>query len=428
MIKHIDQLLNKFIKNFTFKNGVISENYPPTNKSISNDLDDILPFLIYFNRQNYVEDQIEKILVCSGIDQVKNKRDVVLWRYDEWIGGLFLSEHKTHIQSGNKLLRQILTRNSSKDYLYPSYDLKNKNNIFKYFTPRAYGIFEVIFENKDKIDDEIYNEFYNLFEATLVNINLNKCVYVMDKPGLDMMTYDRRISLLNSYYTNTGFKRALKISLIKILDFRFVKTMKDSSNFLFSFLEYLKLSELNKSNHKDLFVKLLSNLTLENPVKTFNNKSSSSYQVCHNTAAIELICDYYYFIDKNEELLNRALNISNYFIKYFKKKKYLTRNDKSKEVFVDEVIDFSIALKKLSELKNNNKISSLAKDIYQSSKVHLNLSKGFVYQFYNIESKKLRRVSPKYSFLFMKGVITFELLEDEKIYENSKLFNLLKDR
>ena len=89
----------------------------------------------------------------------------------------------------------------------------------------------------------------------------------MDKPGLDMMTYDRRISLLNSYYTNTGFKRALKISLIKILDFRFVKTMKDSSNFLFSFLEYLKLSELNKSNHKDLFVRLLSNLTLENPVR-----------------------------------------------------------------------------------------------------------------------------------------------------------------
>ena len=40
------------------------------------------------------------------------------------IGGLFLSEHKTHIQSGNKLLRQILTRNSSKDYLYPSYDLQ----------------------------------------------------------------------------------------------------------------------------------------------------------------------------------------------------------------------------------------------------------------------------------------------------------------
>ena len=41
---------------------------------------------------------------------------------------------------------------------------KNKNNIFKYFTPRAYGIFEVIFENKDKIDDEIYNEFYNLLK------------------------------------------------------------------------------------------------------------------------------------------------------------------------------------------------------------------------------------------------------------------------
>ena len=74
------------------------------NKSISNDLDDILPFLIYFNRQNYVEDQIEKILVCSGIDQVKNKRDVVLWRYDEWIGGLFLSEHKTHKQVGKQTI------------------------------------------------------------------------------------------------------------------------------------------------------------------------------------------------------------------------------------------------------------------------------------------------------------------------------------
>jgi hypothetical protein len=405
-----------------FKNehGIISSEYPPTKEIISNNLDDLFPFFKYFDLNDIIEEQLKNIVDRYGKFPSKNKLDVPLWSYDEWIGALFLSNDKKYHKIGNEILSDVAI--NSDTFLRPVYSLTSRK-AFSNFTPRVYGLFEVVFENKDIIDKKIYEQYCEIFEKTLLLIQKNDFLPVIDKKGLPLFSQEFKMNLLNSFYYNNGIKRKVKVFLITILDYRFRKTMKESTNFLFSFLEYLKFN----STQKNLYKKLIKNIMLTDsiPVKTFANEAE--YTVCQSTAIIDNICDFSYFIERDIEMINYAVLLADFFIDIFHKKGYLSRNYETDIVMLDEVMDFAIALKRIYSITSNTEYRDMAEKIFDSCKIFLCEDTNLHYTYIDMKTNKRTHIDPKYNFLFLKGVIIFELEKGKDIYSD-ELYSLSKDR
>lgn len=426
-VNEIKYLIEGMLNKFTNKKGVISSTYPPTNAIIACDLDDVVPYIKYFGYEAVVENQIDLILDNYGLWQFKNSRDIVLWRYDEWIGALLVCNSKRSIQAANSLLKDILIKCGNQDYLNFCYDIKRNKSPLAYFSPRSYGIFETIFENQKKIDPKLLLEYKNIFIKTLAMIHNCNALPMLNKTGMKIISKKMRVWALNGYYQSVGFKRFLKLAIVNFSDYRFVKVMKDNTNFLFSLLEFMKMNSNNRENYKVFYRSILLELSSDVPVTTFHIRNGE-YTVCQSTAIIDNICDYLFFVEYDEELVLRVKKIADYYISIFDEKSYLTRNHTSDLVHVDECMDFSIALKRISEVCQEEKYLNYAKKIFETTKVHLDLSNHVVFTYYNIKTGERSRIDPKYCFLYLKGLIVFEVAIDESLFGDSPLYALAKDR
>jgi hypothetical protein len=405
-----------------FKNsdGIISSTYPPSKEIISNNLDDLFPFFKYFELESIMQEQINNIVNVHGKFPSKNDIDIPLWSYDEWIGALFLSDNTIHHKIANEILKEVTS--DSEKYLKPVYSLNSKR-AFDSFSPRTYGIFEVVFENKELIDDCIYNKYIELFKSTLEYVEDFDFLPTMDKGGLNLFSYEFRTKLLNSFHYDKGVKRLVKVLMIQLLDFKFRKTMKESSNFLFSLLEFVKTDKSKIYLYKKFINNIIDIDSV--PVKTYAN--TQIYDLCQSTAIIDNICDFTYFVEKDEKFINYICKLSDFFIEIYQEKGYMTRSRDSDIVFIDEVMDFAIALKRVSAVTKKEKYAIIANEMYHSCKVFYDKDKNTYYSFFDIKTKNKTKIDPKYNFLFLKGIIIFEIDKDKDIYSKD-LYALAKDR
>ncbi|MCJ8344411.1 hypothetical protein MJH12_02640 [bacterium] len=408
------------IKAFTNESNIISSTYPPSSLSIANNLDDLFPFFQYLGLDEVIQNQIDSMIQINGKFPTKNNVDIPLWTYDEWIGALLISKDKRHHSIACEILSEIISK-SHTHFMVPHLT-NSSRNVLNYFIPRSYGIFEVVFENKDRIPSDLYNHFLKLFDQTLTHISDKDFLPVIDKGGLNLFSQKYRLNLLNNFYHSKGYKRHIKIFLIKLLNYKFRKTMKESSNFLFSYLEFLKIYP----QRKDLYKKLIRNIIQTDgiPIKTFS--TLKEYTVCQSTAIIDNICDYIFFIEPSDEFINYAKELSNFFIEQFKKSKTLLRSEELKVSFVDEVMDFAIALKRVFEITDEKIYEEYANLIFASCKTFYD-GQQFYYSYFDTEQQKGYTIDPKYNFLLLKGFIIFDLQKDKSIYSN-ELYHLAKDR
>lgn len=416
----LKQLVLEQIELFKNDDGIISSTYPPSKEIISNNLDDLFPFFKYLKLENVIQEQINNIVNKHGKFPSKNDIDIPLWTYDEWIGALFLSDSSIHHKIANEILKEVA--NDSKKYLKPIYSLNSKK-AFDYFAPRTYGIFEVVFENRELIDYDIYNKYIELFKSTLDYINDYEFLPIMNKKGLKLFSYEFKTRLLSSFHYDKGLKRLLKILMIKLLDYRFRKTMKETSNFLFALLEFLKIDKSKIYLYKKFIYNIIDIDGI--PVKTYAN--TQIYDLCQSTSIIDNICDFTYFVEKDENFINYICKLSDYFINIYQQKGYLTRNIDSNIVFIDEVMDFAIALKRVYVVTQKEKYNKFANEIYNSCKIFYDIDKKVYYSFFDIKTMKKTKIDPKYNFLFLKGTIMFEIEKNKNIY-SKELYLLAKDR
>lgn len=97
--------------------------------------------------------------------------------------------------------------------------------------------------------------------------------------------------------------------------------------------------------------------------------------MCQSTSIIDNICDFTYFVEKDENFINYICKLSDYFINIYQQKRYLTRNIDSNIVFIDEVMDFAIALKRVYVVTQKEKYNKFANEIYNSCKIFYDIDK-----------------------------------------------------
>jgi len=423
--ERVDGFVKKVKFNFLNAKGVISSTYPPSDKTLANDLDDVVPYLLYFNESDFVFEQATAFLDVVGDFPTMNGRDIVIWRYDEWVGGLLSVQHELFLGKAVEILRDILNKCDQGSYLAFEFDLKRNRPIFNSFAPRAYGIFEVVFENREYLPSDLVERYETVFARTLESVRHYSCLPSVDKKGLPILSKKFRSWMLNCYYHKRGWKRSLLVALISLGDFRYAKTMKDNTNFLFSLLYYIKSSKLSNQDDILFYKKVLLKLASSCPVTTY--VGGSDYTVCQTTSLIDNICDYCHFFGDDERLLERAYSLADFFIREFDGRNYLARHSGTSISHVDEVMDFAIALKRLFEVSGVEKYLEYANRIFESTIIHVDFEQGLVYKFYNHEEGVPSDVDPKFTFLYLKGLIIFCVVPQLSLY-GKELYSLAKDR
>ena len=156
----INTIKNKFIT----EEGLLSRNFPPTNRTLFDNFDDIVPFFIYFNEEQFLINQI-KIINKNNYNLLTlcTENELIITRnIDEWFGGLYTLFEKNKNNDVNILLNDSINfvkKNIIKNNnLYAAFNTRNNKTCYTNTPPCVADIFIIFFIHQEKMSCYIPNK------------------------------------------------------------------------------------------------------------------------------------------------------------------------------------------------------------------------------------------------------------------------------
>ena len=454
--KIVRSISQNFETRFLNNKGLISRNYPPNKRSILDNFDDIVPFLDYFGYSNIIFSQIELLNTSSYEQELAVNGILYSYKIDEYMGGLNHMAKKYKNTKTNLLLEDAIKKTF--DYFIDDSQFSDVYNLEKrqaanFYSTWSAGFLETILEIKDNkfigdvekimkawINSEFFREF-NLFpfrsslnymnnSLEKINSSLNNwCSEVPEKIEIHPNKFKNFIYKNFKYYEYKNFiNRYLKSG-------HWAQLMKSNSTPVFTMIELYKLTK------KEIWSKYVI-YWLDSALDKFIDKNSTPFQIWYPnnkkfgpslTAGfifIDIICDIYNFVQRNDEWLEKAIKIANKCISWSWDNGLIPMSPISNINHIDNQIDFAISIRKLAELANISSLRKASFNLVERTLLMHNSKKGFYTHLYKDGSFKnlsQNTIDPKYNGLLLKGIIHLEEKNIE-IYKNDYLVDLFKDR
>ena len=455
------KITKNFEKRFINKKGFISRTYPISNRSIIDNFDDIIPFLEYFNEKEIIFSQLNLLENSSYEKELSIGGIIYSYKIDEYLGGLNNIYKNLNSEKAKCLLDNAIYK--TKNYfiknnnIYDIYDLQ-KQKRSNFYSSWSSGLLETFLE----IDTDKFkrNENISLVEPILKN-------WLNDNFYKKYNIFPFRSSTIKSYYLieeiNNKFKRYCleypsriteRKNLFKkfLFDTEIIFKLKTLSN---RFLNSGHWAQLMKSNTTPVFTMIeLYRLTnneywereisswIDSAVDKFTDAKFTPYSYWYTSnkkrtpslvagfILIDVLCDSFMFVKKEQKWIDIASKISQQCLRWSWANHLIPMSPNMKFNHIDNQVDFSISIRKLSEIIGNNKLRNQSFKIMEAVLNLQNSEDGFYTHIYeNGQNKYIgeNNIDPKYNGLLLKGLI--HLLEkDKNIYDNEKLIDLFKDR
>lgn len=383
------------------------------------DLGDFLPFFLYFGEDDFITSQInllKKILkderLISEFSSFGIKNLVKSYEYSDLILGLY----DYYLYSGTNENHNFLLKNI--EIIIKSFNF-NKN-LSSFYLPK-YKIHFPVVDTRDGTFIEIFAELY---------------VLEKDKKYLDIAENIYRQLKLSSFYKKNKLfpiyiPTNLFASVLRSNKFKSVAICKNNTNTLFGLLSLYSIVQ-----DEDVLVDIYNIIfeikkvamvdgfgVIQNPLREENYATLTA-----SFPLIDFLCDFYMTI-KDQEMLILAEKIALYWIKLQGKTGLFPLYSNGIESFLDSETDMYIALYKLHEITGNEKYKESAEKCLDGI-IRFHGANNYVLGV-NIDSGDVLNSTQRTKFiaLFLKALILgIELQKGSKIYENKKLFNLMKDR
>ena len=451
-------IIKNFKKKFINKKGFISRTYPISDRSIIDNFDDIVPFLDYFDEKEIIFSQLDLLENNSYEKELSVGGIIYSYKIDEYLGGL------NHIY---KNLNSIKAKDLLDDAIYKTkhyfidnnnihdiYDIK-KQKSSNFYSSWASGLLETFLEidtNNFKRNDNI-----NLVESILKNwINDNfytkynifpfriKGYYFIEEINKKLnrycVEYPSRVTERENFIKKYLFDREI-IFKCKTFSNRFLNSghwaqlMKSNTTPIFTMIELYRLTRNNywQREISSWIDSALKKFTDKNFVPysywdTSNKKRTPS--LVAGFILIDVLCDSYVFVNKEQSWIDAASKISKQCLSWSWGNDLIPMGPNIKFNHIDGQVDFSISIRKLSEIIGNNKLRNHSFKIMETV---LNIQKseeGFYTHIYeNGKNKNIgaNNIDPKYNGLLLKGLIHLQE-KNKNIYDDEKLIDLFKDR
>lgn len=407
---------------FVLDNGALCLNIHDDYKSpfhIFPDLGDILPFLIYFREDEFIEQQIKVFkqtlkdgILFSEFPTFRIKGLAKSYEYSDLLLGLIdYNNFKKNIESKDLLL----------DNINKAIDIFKFNNNFCSFYWHKFKINLPVKDSRDGMMIELFVEIYNICkDKKYLDIAYN----IYNK--LTSTSFYRKHNIFPTFSAN----RLLSLFSEK---FRQGKLGKCNTNTLFAMLSLYQAIKDDKILNS--IIKTVKNIQDKATVDkgglvAVYIPASKIKQACltPSFAMLDFLCDFYHVYNRQEDL-DFAKDIAEYWINLQHKNGLFPLFNDKVETFIDSETDMSVALYKLYELTNDNKYKDSADKCLEGI-ITMHGKYDYVLSI-DINSGKVLNGSKKSKFLtlFLKLLILkYELLQSNCIYKDKKLFNLLKDR
>ncbi len=431
---------------FVRPDGLLSRSYPPSQRTIFDNFDDIAPFLIYFGETEFLVEQVgilvknnESTLSLVARDGVLRARDL-----DEWLGGLYAVYKATGDKTCHRLLSDAVTfvlDNMIEDDFLSAVYLVNQGKAVSYYEPWSAGLLEVFCEMREDfpmafnislaimkqwINDD-YFVSYGLFPYLTPRSSIGKLLR-------KHLFRNRNPAGIYAAEPAIPSERRLKSMAVYLVErFRFETSscwysflMKSNSTPAFCLLElYLATSD---NFWRDALCRWINSATkaFHDSGKVYMeyhpaNGTKKSPSVVPAFILADIICDASAlagvtgYLDTVRDILDHQLGqrIDTGLI---------PMSENSQTAHIDHQIDFAVSLRRYGQLSGDESYSKksmrLTKTVLEE---HYSPEGYFTYSGQEASSV----IDPKYNALALKGMINL-LTHDSPIYPG--LRDIFKDR
>ncbi|MDP1833392.1 MAG: hypothetical protein Q8L11_00470 [Candidatus Moranbacteria bacterium] len=403
------------------------------------DFDDIVPFLIFFDQADEIKKQIDlsRPYLFRGFVPLKNT--LYSYRMDEYLGGVIEYYKKTNDASVEDIItEQKKLLHSMLDLGYiPAYINTTRNAFSRTCFSRGYNLIEVILENeilsidlKKKalrvLDNMLFKNRY--FDNN--KLFLNKYIYYFSNLWGYRLMLPRQLNFLGDSSTyfdiNSNKGKIIKI-IMGIIPLSNIQAMKDNSNLIYSVIEAYKVT--GDTKYKKI-VSLFIDGVIEKMYDargfihtTYSDTyTTNDVSLAQNFTFLDILMDYCRFIENDKEYIKLAKRMADFWIESKWDNHSIPENPFTNNfAFIDCQTDFSISLKKLSQLAGDDQYSKEGKLIFDA--ITNNFSLG------GLLGSKINQygviidttINFKYNALFLKAYIAHNY--------NMDIFNsIFKDR
>jgi hypothetical protein len=444
-----DIILN-FKNHYLNDDGLISIHYPPNERLIFDNFDDIAPFFIYFKETDFLLEQINKLRDKHTFNEILATDNLIYsYKIDEFLGGLFCLWKETKNEGIRRYIDYVIEKINQyfihNNNIYGTYDIYTQKRSKHYYFWSA-GLLETFLEMSEYYPN-LQNVVIKIANHWLKNrFFLKNCLFPFRWSDNFLYYYSNKlVSYFNCYCSHqppikrgNSFSR-LKIQLSNLIytyltSGLYVQLMKSNTTFIFMLIELYKKTKDNKyKNAVNKWIEAVLNKMVKNGVVYgfyYPNGTIKDEALTNSFIFIDILMDAYHFIERNEIYLKTAENIINTQLSFQWDNGLLPMAPNAQITHLDNLVDFSVSIRRYAEI--SNKSQYLEKSIgimesvvkYHSGKYgyydHINKLGNPVFYDSNI-------YPPKYNGLLLKGIINVLTIK-EKMYENLELHNLFNDR
>lgn len=446
------EIIQRFKTKYLNHAGMISRSYPCTEEAIYADFDDILPFLLYFNEDEFVRQQIELSTRTTFRHMTVFNDKIVSWRNDEYLGAICYYYRK-HNDPG---IKEIINESFSniekylmwKGHICMFYDLR-RNTLPRLYSPWTGGLLEVFLENSDlfpewkqtglrTIDLWLKNysfQKYGIFvfksHASSDLFNRINCNFYFNYPRFHQLVnsqfyYIKRTTLLNRIIDSITY------NLIQLPAGSYFQFMKANTNFIFALISAYRLT--GEEGYRLAIERWIDSVR----EKLFRNGMiyglwypdgrAANPTLTESFIMIDILCDTFKFVSNKSEFIDFAREIADTWLLQQWPNSMFPSAPGGLTNHIDDQTDFSISLRRLSEITGNERYAEAGRTCFHSMLKHHQTDDGYITSVTK-EGKVISEssVSPKYNGLLLKGIICWKE-ENKKIYETPDLCDLLTDR
>jgi hypothetical protein len=436
------------IKNrFVRPDGLLARTYPPTDRTLFDNFDDLAPFFIYFEEQEFLLSQIRRIrelnedieTLCAANGVLESKV------CDEWLGGLYAVWKVTRNNLAFELLSESIEYINShmivEDFFSAAFYSRGRKTAL-YYEPWSAGVLELFcevrgefpaeFETAKRIlrcwlEDDYFREFglfpYRVFRSP-------------SKQFIQKRILSRHVPSERHSFSPPGRKTDGLLGRIGngmlVLKFNlksgwYSQLMKSNSTPAFTVLELYNITgdeywkrclERWINSALALFCDGGQVFGEYHPAIGYRRDSgvTPAFILC------DVICDSAYFIPSLRSHLPAVKNILDFYCATKLPNGLIPYLDNGVYAHIDSQMDFAVSLRRYGELSSDRRYVHESMSLTERALELHYTPEGYVTYSGN-NAKQV--IDPKYNALLLKGMINL-LTEGESLYEG--YHSLFKDR
>ncbi len=463
-----EAIIGAFRDGFLNDDGLISRTFPPSDRTIFDNLDDIAPFLMEFGEEDFLLKQIRR-LDKGAFERLLPEHNVLYAaKIDEYLGGLNAIYRRTGDGHAKALLDDAVTKclgyfSGQGGRFSESFDFTCGRSS-PFFSPWSAGLLETFLEigdlyphlpeiSESVLDRWIGHWYFRRFGLFPFRASFSPfleragrraaargrwCHHYPPFPDPPPRSAPRGMKARAKDYLRPAVqamrRKRRRANYLYAQSGHWSQLMKSNTTPVFAMIELHRRT--GKERWRDAVRRWIESAvaTMVRPDGVHGTfyppERLGPASLVDGFILIDVLCDAWWEVDRNPTYLDRAEEIARNCLSWRWDIGVIPMTQQGDRDHLDGQVDFSISLRRVGELADRPDLSKTSTELMECALTAHRVEGGFCTHV-DREGRRVtlpfNTVDPKYNGLLLKGLIHLQT-STEPIYGSRRLMDLFKDR